>query len=100
MQGESQARITWESHTALFVQALVEDGYQAGTFYALLDGRVTDGAGLYRSVDWGESWHPLTVSLPPHLNQLPYQRHWIEAELLSVVVYQVRMRAGVISFVC
>lgn len=78
----------------LFVQALVEDAHVPGRFYAYLEGALADGAGLYRSDDWGSHWVNLHVTLPEHIQTLPHQARWIEAELLSVVVYQIKNACG------
>ncbi|MHA6532000.1 hypothetical protein [Paenibacillus sp. BAC0078] len=78
----------------LFVQALREDGVRSGIFYAYIDGPVASGAGIYRSVDGGESWLRTAFRPPGYMASLPHQKRWIEAELLSVVVYQVKNACG------
>lgn len=78
----------------LFVQALREDRKQPGTFYAFVDGSMTSGAGIYRSLDGGETWTKTQFRPPAPIATLPHQKEWIEAELLSVVVYQVKNACG------
>ncbi|WP_026472898.1 VPS10 domain-containing protein [Alkaliflexus imshenetskii] len=78
----------------LFVQALREDKFTPGRFYAYIDGDIEKGAGLLVSNDWGESWENLNVGLPSHIKSLPHQRFFIENELLSVVVYQTKNACG------
>lgn len=78
----------------LFVQALVEDPHQPGRFYAYLEGRLRDGAGVYCSGDWGTYWHKLPLGFPSYIQTLPHNAHWVESELLSVVVYQIKNVCG------
>ncbi|MBT2289768.1 hypothetical protein J7E73_11585 [Paenibacillus albidus] len=78
----------------LFVQALREDGGQPGTFYAFVDGPVSAGAGVYRSRNGGSTWEQTAFRPPAGIRTLPHQKNWIEAELLSVVVYQVKNACG------
>lgn len=85
-----QPSIIWPEGT--FVQCLVQDYQAAGTFYAYVDGEVEKGAGLYRTKDEGLTWYRL--SFPVAAKELPIDRYWIEAELLSVVVYQVKNVCG------
>lgn len=78
----------------LFVQALREDRKQPGTFYAYVDGEIASGAGIYRSMDGGGTWEKTRFIPPAYIATLPHQKEWIEAELLSVVVYQVKNACG------
>lgn len=84
----------------LFIQALAEDPFTPGKFWAFVDGPREAGAGLYRSKDWGKSWHNLQIELPAYIRTLPHQKDWIEAELLSVVVYQVKNACGANQLLC
>lgn len=77
-----------------FVQALAEDPYRRGRFYAYIDGNVESGAGLYRSDDWGKEWARLPSPFGPEVRTLPHDRYWIEEELLPVVVYQTKNVCG------
>lgn len=83
-----------------FVQALAEDPRKPGTFYAYIEGSIADGSGLYKSEDWGNTWLNLGIALPDHIRTLPHQKHWIEAKLLSVVVYQVKNVCGTNQLLC
>jgi len=40
----------------LMIQGIREDAMQPGVFLASVDGELTKGAGLYRSVDAGKTW--------------------------------------------
>ncbi|MBC8079024.1 MAG: hypothetical protein H7X86_01675 [Gorillibacterium sp.] len=72
----------------LFVQALREDPFVPGAFYAYLDGELDAGAGLYRTEDWGTEWTKLPFEWANYMKTIPHQQHWVESELLSVVFYQ------------
>jgi len=76
----------WER---LYVQALAENPHRPGGFVALLDGTITEGAGLWFTEDYGDTWQPApSAPWPSHANTLPLQAEWVEAEVLSVVIYQ------------
>lgn len=77
-----------------FVQGLAEDVHNQGTFYALIDGELSQEAGIYKSEDWGETWRKLEIEFPAYMKTLPHAQHWIEAELLPVVVWQVKNVCG------
>jgi len=89
-----------EFERGLFVQAIAEDEFIGGTFYTYLDGEICKGAGLYMSKDWGKSWNKTSLSLPSYINQLPFEKNWIESELLSVVVYQTKNVCGTNQLLC
>lgn len=73
----------------LYVQALAEDQHRAGGFVALLDGPLADGAGLWVTEDFGESWRAAPSGpWPADAVTLPVRAEWVEAEVLSVVIYQ------------
>ena len=73
----------------LYVQALAEDPHQAGRFVALLEGAIADGAGLWFTWDYGETWRPApSAPWPRGTTTLPALAEWVEAEVLSVVIYQ------------
>lgn len=88
----AEAALTLEK--GLFVQALREDGVHSDTFYAYIDGDISSGAGVYRSADGGQTWKQTPFRPPAHVSTLPHLKNWIEAELLSVVVYQVKNACG------
>lgn len=76
----------WEALS--YVQALREDPFQNGVFYAYVDGILEEAAGLYRSMDWGETWKKLNLQLDPHIKTLPHRAEFIENELLNIVIGQ------------
>jgi hypothetical protein len=92
--GEDHANAVLTLGPGLFVQVLREDNHQQGTYYAYVDGEVKTGAGIYRSQNSGASWERTAFHPPAHVSTLPHQKRWIEAELLSVVVYQVKNACG------
>jgi photosystem II stability/assembly factor-like uncharacterized protein len=94
VDGGKSVKMIKKFKKGLFVQALAEDYFEQGTFYAYLEGEIKKGAGLYQSVDYGESWEKLDLDLPAGIKTLPHQKYWIETELLSVVVYQIKNACG------
>ncbi|WP_379152691.1 hypothetical protein [Paenibacillus sp. sgz5001063] len=78
----------------LFVQALREDGVETGTCYAYIDGPIASGAGIYCSKDGGVTWEQTAFRPPVYMTELPHLKNWVEADLLSVVVYQVKNACG------
>jgi photosystem II stability/assembly factor-like uncharacterized protein len=94
-------RIAFQSRAAaVSVQALAEDPFTPGTFYAYLDGIIECGAGVWRSTDWGEHWAFVANPFPAHIGRVPYQREWIECELLSVVIAQPKNVCGTNQLLC
>lgn len=94
-------RLAFQSRAAgVSVQALAEDPFQPGEFYAYLDGILVGGAGVYHTQDWGTHWERLTLPFPPHVSRVPHQREWIENELLSVVVAQTKNVCGTNQLLC
>lgn len=98
--GGRTARAAIAFGEGLFVQALAEDFHIPGTFYAYVDGFIRKGAGIYKSHDWGESWTQVNTPFPDYLLSLPHRKQWIEAELLPVVVYQVKNVCGANQLLC
>lgn len=89
------SRLAFQSRAAaISVHALAEDPFTPGTFYGYLDGLLEYGAGVLRTVDWGETWTRLANPFPPYIHRVPHQRHWIENELLSVVIAQTKNVCG------
>jgi photosystem II stability/assembly factor-like uncharacterized protein len=84
----------------LTVQALKEDPHTPGTFWAYIDRFIDKGAGLYRSQDWGETWHQVNLELPAYIRTLPHQMHFIENELLSVTLGQQKNVVGTNQLLC
>lgn len=78
----------------LFVQAIREDLQNPGVFYAYVDGQIEDGAGIYKSSDYGDTWEFIAIDLPDYITQLPHKKNWIESELLSIVFNQVKNVCG------
>lgn len=77
-----------------YVQAIVEDPHYPGAFYAAIDGKLQEGAGLYRTEDGGGSWRKLGNPLPHHITAVPHERFLIENDLYSVVAYQTKNVCG------
>ncbi|HUI64068.1 MAG TPA: hypothetical protein VL126_04445 [Bacteroidota bacterium] len=84
----------------LVVQAIKEDPFEAGTFYAYIDGSLVDGAGLYRSTDGGKTWGKMPLELPPEIHRLPFRKEFIEGELLAVTAYQAKNACGTNQLLC
>lgn len=84
----------------LTVQAIKEDPHNPGTFYAYIDRFIDKGAGLYKSVDWGETWEQMNLELPAHIKSLPHQMNFIENELLSVTYGQQKNVCGTNQLLC
>jgi photosystem II stability/assembly factor-like uncharacterized protein len=96
-----ESRLALQSRAAaISVQALAEDPFAPGTFYAYLDGLLECGAGVWRTVDWGTSWEQLANPFPERIGRVPFQRHWIENELLSVVIAQTKNVCGTNQLLC
>ncbi len=97
----AESRLAFQSRAAaVSVQALAEDPFQPGKFYAYLDGILDLGAGFYQSLDWGERWERLSPIFPDFIKRIPYQREWIENELLSVVIAQTKNVCGTNQLLC
>ena len=84
----------------LFVQAIKEDPFHKGIFFAYIDGIVDDGAGLYKSVDWGGTWEKMKLPMLDSLKTLPVRKDFIESELLAVTAYQVKNICGTNQLLC
>lgn len=96
-----ESRLAFQSRAAgVSVQALAEDPFQPGNFYAYLDGILDLGAGLYQSLDWGENWERLPPVFPDYIKRVPHERYWIENELLSVVIAQTKNVCGTNQLLC
>lgn len=90
-----ESRLAFLSRAAgVSVQALAEDPFQPGRFYAYLDGVIAQGAGIYVTEDWGDTWTRLSMPFPSHISRIPHERHWIENELLPVVIAQTKNVCG------
>ena len=77
-----------------YVQALREDLQQAGTFYALVEGDLSAEAGVYKSIDWGQSWDRMSNPFPAYMKSSPHNEVWIDDELLNIAVNQRKNVAG------
>jgi photosystem II stability/assembly factor-like uncharacterized protein len=95
------SELAFQSRAAgVSVQALIEDPHHPGTFYAYIDGILEAGAGIYRTQDYGAGWEQLAIPFPEHIQRIPYDREWIENELLSVVVAQTKNVCGTNQLLC
>ncbi len=70
------------------VQALKDDPFTEGVFYAYIDRAIADGVRLCISVDWGLNWDSLPFLLPTYIKTLPHYQEWIENEVLPVSYVQ------------
>lgn len=96
-----EGRLAFQSRAAgVSVQALAQDPFLPGKFYAYLDGILAAGAGVYYTLDWGDHWERMTNPFPTTIQRVPYQREWIENELLSVVVAQTKNVCGTNQLLC
>jgi photosystem II stability/assembly factor-like uncharacterized protein len=96
-----EGHLPFQSRAAgVSVHALAEDPFTAGTFYAYLDGLLDLGAGVYHSLDWGRTWQRVGNPFPEAVRRVPYQRFWIENELLSVVIAQTKNVCGTNQLLC
>ncbi len=84
----------------LFVQALQEDPLNKGVFFAYIDGVVVNGAGLYKSEDWGKHWQKMSLPILDELKTLPVRKDFIEGELLAVTAYQTKNACGTNQLLC
>ena len=84
----------------LFVQAIKEDPFHPGVFFAYIDGAVATGAGLYKSEDWGKEWRRLSIPVVDRLETLPVRKDFIEGELLAVTAYQTKNACGTNQLLC
>jgi len=84
----------------LFVQAIKEDTFTKGVFFAYIDGAINNGAGLYKSLDWGKTWEKMNLPLLRKIKTLPVRKDFIESELLAVTVYQVKNICGTNQLLC
>lgn len=77
-----------------FIQAIKESYKVPGTFYSFVDGSVSNGAGFFKSTDWGKSWLKKSFPFPNYINILPFRKHWVEFELLPITSYQQKNVCG------
>ncbi len=84
----------------LFVQAIKEDPFTKGVFFAYIDGAVGNGAGLYKSVDYGNVWKKMMLPMLDSLKTLPVRKDFIESELLAVTAYQAKNICGTNQLLC
>jgi hypothetical protein len=93
-------RVAVHLRKGLFVQAIKEDPFHKGIFFAYIDGAIDDGAGLYKSVDWGETWKKMKLPLLDKIKTLPVRKDFIEGELLAVTAYQIKNICGTNQLLC
>ena len=85
---------------SLTLQAIREDYFKQGTFYAYMDRSIAKGAGLWKSEDWGLTWQRMNLNLPAYITRLPYQQNWIESDLLPITDYQQKNVCGTNQLLC
>jgi photosystem II stability/assembly factor-like uncharacterized protein len=83
-----------------YVQAIREDPFVPGFFFAYVDGRLDQAGGLYLSEDRGQSWQKLNLKLEDHITQLPHNAEFIENELLNIVIGQRKNVVGADKLLC
>jgi len=83
-----------------FVQAIKEDNFVQGIFYAYVDGIQKDSIGLWQTNDWGKSWNKMPNHFPSYITTLPFQRDWIETELLPITSTQRKNVCGTGQLLC
>ncbi len=93
-------RVVVHLKKGLFVQAIKEDPFHQGIFFAYIDGAVDDGAGLYKSADWGKTWKKMRLPVLEKIKTLPVRKDFIEGELLAVTAYQVKNVCGTNQLLC
>ena len=96
----NNCRVVVHLKKGLFVQAIKEDPFNTGVFFAYIDGAVDDGSGLYKSVDWGKTWEKMKLPLLDNIKTLPVRKDFIEGELLAVTAYQVKNICGTNQLLC
>lgn len=98
--GGKSFSIAMKFPNSMTVQSLKEDYFTPGRFYAYIDRSLNDGAGLYRTDDYGITWNKLPLVLPTYIKTLPHHANWIENELLSVTLGQVKNVCGTNQLLC
>jgi len=83
-----------------FVQAIKEDNFLPGTFYAYIDGIQKDSIGLWVTKDWGNKWIKVPNKFPAYIKTLPLKRDWIETELLPITTTQRKNICGAGQLLC
>ena len=96
----NNCRVVLPLAKGLFVQAIKEDPFNEGVFFAYVDGATSNGAGLYKSVDWGTTWKQVTVPMLDSIKTLPLRKDFIESELLAVTAYQAKNICGTNQLLC
>ncbi len=86
--GGKTSRETMRFKGKYYVQALREDYHAHGVFYAMIEGDLSNEAGIYCSRDWGETWNRMANPFPAHMQTLPHREKWIDDELLNIAVNQ------------
>ncbi|MBN1184236.1 MAG: hypothetical protein JXB49_18245, partial [Bacteroidales bacterium] len=84
----------------LTVQSIKEDLNKPGRFFAFLDRKISDGAGIYYSNDYGLSWERMEMNLPHRVTQFPQRQMLIENEILSIVWGQQKNVCGTNQLLC
>ncbi|MCF8361268.1 MAG: hypothetical protein K9G70_01460 [Prolixibacteraceae bacterium] len=89
-----------EFENGLTVQSIKEDPLKAGRFYAYIDRKLIDGAGIYYSNDYGINWQRMNMNLPGKIDQLPQKQLLVENEILSIVWGQQKNVCGTNQLLC
>ncbi|MGA9119162.1 MAG: hypothetical protein WB699_07320, partial [Bacteroidota bacterium] len=96
----NHCRVVVHLRQGMFVQAIKEDPFHKGVFFAYIDGGIANGAGLYKSVDWGTTWQKMSLPMLDSLKTLPVRKEFIESELLAVTAYQAKNVCGTGQLLC
>lgn len=95
--GGENIKTTLAKNGDSYVQCLLEDATVNGRFWLMQEGSLTDtaeGAGIYKSDNYGKSWQKVAHPYPAYITQVPHRRNFIDSDFLPVVNYQTKNANG------